>query len=342
MRHLRRHTWHSKNESFSIKSHWPLREHSERKNDKCSTNGNCDYKSIDLHTSSSIDFPFIYPKEKILVKSGVIQNINPDLFSSGPNAEKDNKVIGSDYNGLTAMDCINSLLLEKDKHADLTLLKGGGNGKKKRDDIKAHFNGEYVAMGDIEDIQSSIRAKLADVGVEFCHIEKIEVLPEDIQVKLSELPPLITDCYYKDDRELVIFDTDVISRLFKEDTRTRKIQRYLSEHGHKIRCMMSFQTQAELFTWILQKAMRKRRIALLESFLSNFEVVYPDQYTSLIWGSLVVGLRAQGRMVGAQDVWNAACAMRIGAKICTCNDKDYSYMVGVVMFETPDYDEQYN
>ena len=101
----------------------------------------------------------------------------------------------------------------------------------------------------------------------------------------------------------VVFDTDVLSCLFKDDTRVSALRRALEIDARKctvskkhkntpLQRLISFQTQAELYSWILQKNMREERINKLEALLTSCHVMYPDQRTCVIWAYLMMSCRA--------------------------------------------------
>jgi len=127
----------------------------------------------------------------------------------------------------------------------------------------------------------------------------------------------------RSERPLVV-DTDDVSRLLKGDTRSISLKKILEEHrGRK---MISFQTQAELFAWILQTGFSVERRQRLQNLIADFQVVWPDDLCSLIWANLINQTRSLGRPVGAQDMWVAAIAIRHGARLCTANLKDFDYL----------------
>merc|ERR1712008_389027 len=65
-------------------------------------------------------------------------------------------------------------------------------------------------------------------------------------------------------------------------------------YGYERRAL-SFQTVAELDTWILMRAFPSEKIARLEAMLSTFEVLWPDEATCLLWAQLMHHGRSSGR-----------------------------------------------
>ena len=68
----------------------------------------------------------------------------------------------------------------------------------------------------------------------------------------------------------VVVDTDVISFIFKNDSRAERYRRHLT--GHVL--VLSFMTVAELDRWALQHDWGERRRKLMDEHLKDF-VVYP-------------------------------------------------------------------
>jgi len=126
--------------------------------------------------------------------------------------------------------------------------------------------------------------------------------------------------------KMVVADTDALSRIFKGNTQGPALNKLL--HSYERRAL-SFQTAAELSTWILLRAFPSEKIARLEAMLSTFEVLWPDEVTCLLWAQLMHHARSSGRPAGPQDCWVAAAALRHGACLCTTNLKDFDYFPGL-------------
>lgn len=196
------------------------------------------------------------------------------------------------------------------------LLRGGG-GKKKRDDVRVLLR-QPMAMGDLGALQAELRQRLLQSSDATLRdgAHRVEVVPGGVSLGAAAEP-----------REgVVVVDTDVISMLFKDDTRAVLLRDVLARQERRL---ISFQTAAELHAWILLRHFSEARIERLEAMLSNYEVVWPDNLTCLLWAQLIDHGRANGRPTGPQDAWVAATALRHGARICTNNLKDYDYLPGV-------------
>src|SRR5262245_49148612 len=125
--------------------------------------------------------------------------------------------------------------------------------------------------------------------------------------------------------EPVVVDTDVISYLFKGDTRADRYEPLLI--GHAV--VLSFMSIAELDAWVAQRNWGQRARQRLERYLTRFAVHFPDRDLCRVWaGVMTVGRRA-GRPIGAADAWIAATALYLGASLVTHNPSDYAGVPGL-------------
>src|SRR5260370_13163651 len=80
----------------------------------------------------------------------------------------------------------------------------------------------------------------------------------------------------------VVLDTDVVSFLFKNDSRA---QRYLP-HLRDRQWLISFMTEAELEQWALLSNWQAKRIEWLRVFLTRFVVVPSSPDLVLKWAEI--------------------------------------------------------
>lgn len=92
----------------------------------------------------------------------------------------------------------------------------------------------------------------------------------------------------------VVVDTDVISFLFKSDSRAQLYLALLKDRA----LLVSFMTEAELEQWILLAKWEASRIQRFQEFMN-------------------------GRRIEAADAWIAATALQYAAALVTHNPKDY-------------------
>src|SRR5687768_5663179 len=100
----------------------------------------------------------------------------------------------------------------------------------------------------------------------------------------------------------VVVDTDVVSYMFKGDSRAAQYERHL------VACapVVSFMTLAELDAWADQRNRGARRRERLEQFLTSFAHHFPDRRLCRIWGAVTTAGRLSGRPIGPADAWIAA------------------------------------
>jgi predicted nucleic acid-binding protein len=117
----------------------------------------------------------------------------------------------------------------------------------------------------------------------------------------------------------VVVDTDVVSFLFKNDSRA---QLYLPPMRNRD-LLVSFMTEAELEQWILLANWGADRVRRFRIFMTGFASVPSSRDLILRWAEVMVAARANGRRMEAADAWIAATALLYGATLLTHNPKDY-------------------
>ncbi len=104
----------------------------------------------------------------------------------------------------------------------------------------------------------------------------------------------------------IVVDTDVVSYLFRRDSRAELYRPYLD--GELL--VVSFMTVAELDRWTLERDWGESRRRSMEEHLGNF-VIYPfNREMRRKWAEISDGSRRRGRPVGVADAWSAARARR--------------------------------
>jgi predicted nucleic acid-binding protein len=117
----------------------------------------------------------------------------------------------------------------------------------------------------------------------------------------------------------VVVDTDVVSFLFKNDSRA---QLYLPLMRNRD-LLVSFMTEAELEQWILLAKWGVDRVRRFRIFMTGFVSVPSSRDLILQWARVMAAARANGRRIEAADAWIAATALLYGATLLTHNPKDY-------------------
>jgi tRNA(fMet)-specific endonuclease VapC len=130
----------------------------------------------------------------------------------------------------------------------------------------------------------------------------------------------------------VVLDTDVVSFLFKSDTRA---QHYLA-HLVNRQWLISFMTEAELEQWALLSNWQPKRVDWLRTFLARFVIVPSSRDLVLEWARVMVAARRTGRRLETADAWIAATATLYGAPLITHNAGDYLGVPGLTLVTQSD------
>lgn len=124
-----------------------------------------------------------------------------------------------------------------------------------------------------------------------------------------------------------VVDTDVVSFLFKGDTRADAFGTHLV--GELL--VVSFMTVAELYRWALVRNWGEARRRQLQEHLRNF-VVYPfDHRLCLEWAEVNHSAERNGRRINCGDAWIAATARMHSIPLVTNNVSDYSGIEGLTV-----------
>jgi predicted nucleic acid-binding protein len=118
---------------------------------------------------------------------------------------------------------------------------------------------------------------------------------------------------------IVLLDTNVVSYLFKGDTRATAYAPLLQGH----RLAISFMTVAELFEWATMRAWGQTRLTRLEQTLATYVIIPVDVELCRLWGMLRAQQQAAGRTIAPQDAWIAATALRHRLPLVTHNPSDF-------------------
>ncbi len=124
----------------------------------------------------------------------------------------------------------------------------------------------------------------------------------------------------------MLIDTNIVSYIFKGDTRAQLYQPTLA--GQTL--FVSFMTVAELYRWPYEKNWGEPKKQGLVQFLRNFAVLPYDDALAWKWAELV-GKTCRGRPMSAADSWIAATALRHGMPIVTHNKKHFEHIPGLIV-----------
>jgi tRNA(fMet)-specific endonuclease VapC len=126
---------------------------------------------------------------------------------------------------------------------------------------------------------------------------------------------------------VVIVDTDVVSFLFKGDTRAQLYRPHLQ--GKTL--ALSFMTVAELYQWAYIRNWGEQKLTRLEDQLRAYIIVPYDNELCKQWATICVGRQRLGRPISVQDAWVAATALRHGCHLVTHNRDDFANITGLIV-----------
>lgn len=123
----------------------------------------------------------------------------------------------------------------------------------------------------------------------------------------------------------VVVDTDVVSFLFKLDTRAEAYKPHL--RGKLL--TISFMTVAELDRWAIARSWGEARRQQLEAHLRRFIVYHYDRALCRTWAQVSDGARRAGKPIECADAWVAAVAVLHGLPLVTNNADHYAGVSGL-------------
>ena len=116
--------------------------------------------------------------------------------------------------------------------------------------------------------------------------------------------------------KVILLDTNIVSFMFKGDSRAKEYAPYL-EGQH---LAISFMTVAELYQWAFIRQWGKRRMAKLEKTLRvNYTVLSFDILLCQKWGEVRATCRSEGKPISPQDAWVASTALQYNLTLATHN-----------------------
>ena len=121
-----------------------------------------------------------------------------------------------------------------------------------------------------------------------------------------------------------IVDTDVVSMLFKGDTRALAYRPHIAGRLLGI----SFMTLAELDRWALERAWGQGRKLELAQHLTRYTVLPVSLELCAKWAEVAFSCKRKGRPIQTADAWIAASALHYQVPLITNNRGDYSSVDG--------------
>jgi predicted nucleic acid-binding protein len=115
-----------------------------------------------------------------------------------------------------------------------------------------------------------------------------------------------------------VVDTDVISYLFRYDSRAKQFRPHLTGASLAI----SFMTVAELDRWALRRGWGQARQDRMATFLQQYSIIMADRQLCRIWARVSDHARQLGRPIEVTDAWIAATALVPDVPLLTNNRGD--------------------
>lgn len=128
----------------------------------------------------------------------------------------------------------------------------------------------------------------------------------------------------------LLLDTNIVSFIFKGDTRINGYESFLKDSMLAI----SFMTVAELFQWAAIRNWGDRRTRQLEAAFQDYIVMPFDIDLCRLWGRIRADRRSVGRPTSPQDSWIAATAIRFETPLVTHNPDDFTSLEGIRIIST--------
>ena len=129
-------------------------------------------------------------------------------------------------------------------------------------------------------------------------------------------------------KQLVV-DTDVISYIFKWHPLASHYVDLLTDKEPVI----SFTTLAEMRFGALEANWGFPKRNLLEQYLSEFAVCYPDDRLCSLWAEVSHESNRKGHPISAPDAWIAATARYLDTPLVTHNSKHYAHLMDLVLLD---------
>jgi predicted nucleic acid-binding protein len=128
----------------------------------------------------------------------------------------------------------------------------------------------------------------------------------------------------------IVIDTDVVSYLYKHDTRAELYRPHLNDPPF----IISFMSLAELRRWALERNWSERRRRELEDYLARYLVIHSEDQICARWAEATKSARLNGLPIAASDAWIAATALFLDVPLVTHNGRHYSGVAGLqVIYE---------
>jgi predicted nucleic acid-binding protein len=124
-----------------------------------------------------------------------------------------------------------------------------------------------------------------------------------------------------------VVDTDVVSILFKGDTRATAYRQHITGRLLGI----SFMIPAELERWALERQWGPSRKLDLARHLTHYTVLPVSRELCRLWAEVSFNAKRKGRPMQTADAWIAASALYYQVPLITNNARHYSVIEGLIV-----------
>lgn len=125
----------------------------------------------------------------------------------------------------------------------------------------------------------------------------------------------------------VVVDTDVVSFMFKQDTRAALYRPHVDDKLS----IVSFMTLAELDRWALEYNWGEARRRNMEVFMQDFLFSFSDRALCGKWAQAICSARRNGRPIRTADAWIAATVLLNNVPLVTHNRSNYLGVEGLTL-----------
>ena len=118
---------------------------------------------------------------------------------------------------------------------------------------------------------------------------------------------------------VAVLDTNIVSFLMKNDPRVGAFTNHMDSH----KLAITFITVGELFYGALKANWGEERISRLEEEIKKYLEIPYNTDVARFYGKVQAESKQKGRVMGINDAWIAACAMRYDVDLITHNVRHF-------------------